>query len=395
MAGTMNKGTLDKGSLVKTFGGGGSSPTPPTPQEEYFVKVVDYDGTVIDEQWLDDGAEYTLPSAPSHEGLVFQEWCSTETITNGKITINKKSVMIGALYTTVSGQNEFDIELNAITGLSVTFRMYGTKDWGDGTTSTSQSHTYSEYGKYTIKCSSSTIENTSSSSGGFFGQKSATPNQYCTAIRFATVTTFSQTYNPYCFQYCKNLKYVSFHKNFVGTISSYAFQYCSALSSIILPATTINQQAFYNCYTLENAVLSRATALPQQCFYMNNIEYFVMPNAVLSLDGSGVFNQNVGLKKVYLSESLTNINATTFQACYSLTKIKIPKTVSSIGSSAFYNDYNLLEYDFSEHEAIPTLTSGALNGISAFCKIKVPSALYDQWITETGWSDYANYIVAV
>ena len=40
---------------------------------DFWVKVIDYDGTVLLEKRRNNGDSFDLPSAPSHEGLVFQE----------------------------------------------------------------------------------------------------------------------------------------------------------------------------------------------------------------------------------------------------------------------------------------------------------------------------------
>ena len=135
-----------------------------------------------------NGDSFDLPSAPSHEGLVFQEWSASCPITNGKVVIDNNNIMAGAVYTTASGQNEFDITLTKATGLAVTLNMDGTKDWGDGTNDTETTHTYTTYGNYTIKCNGTTM--TTSSSAGLFGQSRI--NCYCTAARFATAANINQ-----------------------------------------------------------------------------------------------------------------------------------------------------------------------------------------------------------
>ena len=44
----------------------------------------------------------------------------------------------------------------------------------------------------------------------------------------------------------------------------------------------------------------------------------------------------------------------------------------------------------------PTLSNtNAFTDIPADCEIRVPAALYDEWIAATNWSTYASKIVAV
>ena len=360
-------------------------------QGEYFVKVIDYDGTVLDEQWLDDGAEYTLPSAPSHTGLVFQEWSSSETITDGKITIDKNNVMIGAIYTTVSGQSEFDIELTTPTGLNVTLNMDGTKDWGDGTTDTNTSHTYSDYGKYTIKCDGTTM--TASSSSGLFGQSSENNNFYVISVRLHNALS------NYAFQYCVSLKNITISKNLaISTSNSYQlFSACSALEHINIPSTTTSFGAymFCYCYTLKSVVVSNnMTAINSYAFtscYM--LKDFVINNKMTNVY-TEAFEYCYSLQTI-IPESVIGVSEKAFSSCYSMKKVSAKK-ISTIGQSVFLYNSNIMEYDFSLATFVPSLSnSNAFSGINKLCKIKVPSALYSSWKTATNWVTYADYIVAV
>ena len=95
---------------------------------DFWVKVIDYDGTVLLEKRGNTGDVIDLPAAPTHEKLIFQEWSASVTVSNNKVTIADNNIIVGAVYTTVSGQNEFDITLTKITGLSVTLNMDGRKD---------------------------------------------------------------------------------------------------------------------------------------------------------------------------------------------------------------------------------------------------------------------------
>jgi hypothetical protein len=74
----------------------------------------------------------------------------------------------------------------------------------------------------------------------------------------------------------------------------------------------------------------------------------------------------------------------------------IPNSVTSIASSAFFNNAGVIYYDFTNHTAVPTLSSiNAFQSIAADCEIRVPAALHDEWIAATNWTSYASKIVAV
>lgn len=47
---------------------------------------------------------------------------------NETVTIDNNNIMVGAVYTTASGLNEFDIELTEDFGLSVSLKIDGEKD---------------------------------------------------------------------------------------------------------------------------------------------------------------------------------------------------------------------------------------------------------------------------
>ena len=123
--------------------------------------VIDYDGEIIEQVNKLSGETHTLPAGPTnHPKLVFQEWASCDTITNNTVTVTDHDILVGAVYTTASGTNEFDIKLNEESGKTVKFNMTGTKNWGDGTSDTLNTHTYADYGEYTITCDGTTLNQT-------------------------------------------------------------------------------------------------------------------------------------------------------------------------------------------------------------------------------------------
>ena len=375
---------------------------------DFWVKVIDYDGTVLLEKRGNNGDSFDLPSAPSHEGLVFQEWSASQVITDNKIIIADNNVMVGAVYTTASGQNEFDITLTKATGLAVTLNMDGTKDWGDGTSDTNTTHTYTAYGDYTIKCNGTTM--TTSSSSGLFGNT----NSYVRFVRLVTVTTIG----AYAFYKSYGLLDIIILAR-IEKIGNYAFCYCNALQNIIIAKgiTNIGEHAFENCCSLTNlvipnGVLSIGKSAFKNCYTLTNM---VIPNGVTSLAGA-LFIECYALKNIIIPEGVTIIGASSFYDCYALKHINIPERVTDIGAYAFYyckslqsaifsdgltdikgdafNGCNsLVKLDFSQCSAVPTLSNtSAFSGITKIAKIIVPDSLYDEWIAAANWSTYANYI---
>ena len=348
--------------IIGTAASGGGQET----TGDYTVKVIDYDGTVLLEKKGNTGDVIDLPTAPTHDKLVFQEWSASVAVSDNKVTIADNDIMVGAVYTTASGQNEFDITLTKGTGLSVKLNMDGTKDWGDGTSDTETTHTYTAYGDYTIKCNGTTM--TTSSSAGLFGQKKGSINYYCTEARFATITSVGQ----YAFQYCYSLTSVVI-SNSVTSVGQYAFNYCSSLTNVVISnsVTSINARAFQNCYSLTSVVI---------------------PNSVTNISNYA-FQGCYSLTNVVIPNSVTSISTYTLTSCFSLTNVVIPNSVTSISTYAFAYCNSLTKYDFSQCTAIPTLSNtNAFLDINNIAKIIVPDSLYDEWIAAANWSTYADYI---
>lgn len=194
---------------------------------EKDVNFYDYDGTLIDSYTKTDFlALSAMPDNPTHAGLTAQGWnwtladAKTHVTTYGKLTI-------GQNYTTTSGECEFDIELTPATGLTATMNMVGTKDWGDGSTDSATSHTYADYGTYTITCNGSTLPSYTFSSADY-------------TLKHARLTNV--------------------------LIDSNALRQCYSLEDISLPTgiSFNGTNQFYNCYALKAVIIpSGITSIPR------------------------------------------------------------------------------------------------------------------------------------
>lgn len=422
----------------------------------YRILVIDYDGTIITQDYLDTGYTFTLPTPPVHEGLVFEEWSCAFPIVNNQVTVTDSDIIIGPIYSTLSEKSEFDISLNKITGKIVHFNSDLEKDWGDGTVNTETEHTYSQYGDYTIKCALTTINGPVITEG----------NAVLTEIRFGSGLTSINNVGGGSFEGCISLEAVSF-PNTLQAIDNQSFKDCWCLETLILPTglITLGTYTFSACIRLLYVVFSKTLqTIGSGCFDIcDDLKTAILPNSVTFL-GEYVFSNNNNLSKIRLSTGLVSISDYCFSDCTALESISVPESIVTLGqscflrcshlshlilshnittikSSAFESCVNIRElrlpnglltleanvlngmnsihkiifgnsltsietnafnnlgscriYDFTELEAVPTLAQGVFGWLNPQTKILVPVTLEAQWKAATNWSEYADYIYGV
>ena len=111
-----------------------------------------------------------------------------------------------------------------------------------------------------------------------------------------------------------------------------------------------------------------------------------IPNGVTSI-GVHAFQNCAALTEINLPDSITTISAYAFYSCSSLPYFACPPKVMSLGSATFYSCRMVAAFDFSRHEAIPTLSSATCFNATTGA-IVVPDDLYDEWIVATNWTAY-------
>ena len=362
------------------------------------VTFIDYDGTVLYSYTTAEAKALTeMPPLPTQPGLVCQGWnYDLETVKS-----YDTPVTVGATYITDDGKTRIYITLHeGRTSPMLGCRPNGTVtvDWGDGSepdvltgTSTSSSssnvkwtpaHNYAAPGDYVIRLA---VEGTVALAG------SSTANERSYLLRY------SSEYSTINNGYQSRIKKIEIGSNVL--IGDYAFNNCYSLSSITLPnsVTSFGNNSFDSCYslssiTLPNSVTSVNNNAFNNCYSLSSI---AIPNSVTSFSGTTFYNC-YSLSSITIPNSVTSIATAFCQKCYSLSSITIPNSVTSVGGNAFNNCYSIRFVDFSSHTSVPTLANtSAFTGIATDCEIRVPAALYDEWIAATNWSTYASKIVAV
>lgn len=334
----------------------------PVVTSDHLVRFIDFDGTILKEQYVASGQNATAPSLPTHSNLTFQEW-------NNVFTNVTSDIDVGASYITTDGKTYLYVTLTPSLGATANLHLFKntadlmTINWGDGNTNTSYflgavdiAHTYAVEGDYviTITCSGTYLFG-NNGAGIIIG--SVEPAMITDVRIGSNVVAFESN----SFQSCFSLRTISIPSQ-VLVWSGGNFMDCWSLECVVVPKTidAIGPGAFYSCHRLSTVVL------PQQLLtisnivfqYCNNLRYIVLPNGLEEIGDSAFdgcsslesinipnsvtalslscFSQCKALKTVILSTAIDYIPGNCFAYCHSLHSIVLPQGVTAIGGEAFF-----------------------------------------------------------
>lgn len=436
-------------AVVGSSSGGGTS-------GEFMCTVIDYDGTVLKQEFLDAGDTFELPSAPDRtsEGLVFDGWSSPVDIVNNKVTVEDDDIIIGAIYDTSSGYSELIVEVGDGAEITLYNTLTGEKDWGDGTVDSLQKHTYANAGRYviTLKDNFTALD------------KPITDTKLLYVLKEVRVSGSVTTLNSSCFQSLEISKLMISKK--VTTLGlQYVFASLKNIKAIVLPNSITELTGYcFNCNNYDNkyeyiVIPNSVTKISVYTFYYTSVKNLVLPKTIVgtipqfSGNYTGCFSRmeyirklnipsfmkevslnglnclevlnfandierlildTVSLKELTIPDTVQTIsisnldltsivvpsNARIYQIryCDSLCSVVFKGDISQEGipDSCFITNYNCLKYDFSHCTRVPTLANtNAFRDINSLAKILVPASLEAEWKAATNWSTYANKIVGV
>ena len=160
-------------------------------------------------------------------------------------------------------------------------------------------------------------------------------------------------------------------------IGDNAFSGCSSITSITISdnITDIGYGAFKKCSGMTSCTIG---------------------SGVTSI-GQSAFQYCSGMTSIIIGNSVTSINNAAFEYCNGLSSITIPSGVTRIGSRAFHYCSGLTSLIVNADNP-PSLGSMALDNTpiaSGTGYIYVPSSSVNAYKTTSGWSDYANQILAI
>lgn len=220
----------------------------------------------------------------------------------------------------------------------------------------------------------------------------------CRSLSAITIPEGVTSIADSAFYNCYSLSAITIPEG-ITSIGNSAFYSCHSLSAITIPegVTSIGNNAFNGCNSLSAITIPEGlTSITGGAFYnCLSLSAITIPEGVTSIEASAFYNCR-SLSVVALPSSLTSIADRAFYNCHSLSTIAIPENVTSIGASALNSCYSLRYCDFTKHMSVAALgATDAFGSTPLDLEIRVPAALYDEWIAATNWAAYASYIKAV
>ena len=379
--------------------GGGA----PVEVEEKDVNFYDYDGTLLYSYTLAEAQALTeLPPLPSRGGLICQEWnCTLEQIMTWKQPLD-----IGALYTTDDGKTRIYIQLVDSELLTIPLKFYQSVangveiDWGDnsaietisGTGNVVIEHTYAKNGKYKISL------NAKNGVLRFIKNLTGETGYIRSIVQKVEIGNNVDGIEANSFDALRQMQTITIPVS-VTYVRSYAFQYCYSLRWIVLPPSFTQEAPYilYNCRSLLGVCLAKRNGnIPNrylgECSALRRLTIKTGPTALVNSFAANCLSLNY----VYIPETVNDLKDSAFSGCSSLTRVVFAGPVTAIAASVFSGCTSMVLYDFTKCTSVPTLSdTNSFKNIPSDCEIRVPAALYDEWIAATNWSTYAANIVGV
>ena len=193
----------------------------------------------------------------------------------------------------------------------------------------------------------------------------------CDSLKTITIPDSVTSISSYAFCDCDSIQSIRLPSG-LKSISAYTFDSCDSLKTVTIPngPTSIGAYAFQSCGNLQSITIPNSvkTIGNYAFFYCGEMTSITLSSSLTSI-GKGAFMYS-GLTKVSIPKGVTSLSAETFSGCYSLAQVTLPSGLKSIGVDAFAACYSL--ETISLPQSITSIGSYAFGG-SGLCSISIPS----------------------
>lgn len=372
---------------------------PYDPDIDGFVKLIDFDGTVIAEYTPSEFlalAEYPTPS--THEGLTFLDYNWT-LVEAQEYVKHYHFQIIGATYAPTDGKTHLFVtfEQGEIIKLTIQLNIDDenssfTVEWGDGSTTVvepdtgahtySVTHTYSSLGSYEVKIS--TVGSVTNIGGIFNYDNPDDPianDDLYNCLRKVYMSSNITLTNPGAFSSSNKLTEIVLSPN-TPRINSGFFSN-SKLKALIIPhgTTSIEASGASNIYSY--CYLS----IPRSMIYLRsggiglNTDTICVPDSDINIDAAFLYTLDACwyYKHVIIPDTVVSMNNSAFISGTKpkLVNVRFPKTVGNnptyISDNTFKECFSLRKITLPED--LNYLYSSCFEGCSSLESIEIPSSI--------------------
>ena len=186
--------------------------------------------------------------------------------------------------------------------------------------------------------------------------------------------------DDFAFWACHNLKTIEFTgDSHLEEIGNAAFELCKSLVEVKIPASVkkLGMSAFAKCSSLTLVTFEDGINLEEisnGAFEETRIRTITIPNSVKVIR-TGAFDACKSLTSIKLPDNLQEIEGFTFRDCEALTEITIPRNVSWIRDSTFKNCYRLAKVTFLEDTVLATISDEAFYNCLNLDNVVIPLSI--------------------